>query len=111
MLTKQDEDFILYWSHQRMRKKQFLRKISIGLPLGVLLVVALMINFLSGWYQKADMELHSDSSVIIVVLLAAIAIVVFIVLFSARFRWEQNEQHYLELMKRKDEAGPVQQVE
>jgi flagellar basal body-associated protein FliL len=111
MLTKQDEDFIRYWSQQRMKKKQFLRKISIGLPLGVFLVAALMINFLSGWYQKADMELHSDSSVIIVVLLAAVAIVVFIVLFSARLKWDQNEQHYLELTKKKDETGPVQQVE
>lgn len=110
MLTKQDEDFILYWSQQRLKKKQFLRKISIGLPLGALLVVALMVNFLSGWYQKADMELHSDSSVIIVVLLAGVGIVVFIVLFSARFKWEQNEQHYLELMRKKDENGPVQQV-
>jgi uncharacterized membrane protein len=111
MLTKQDEDFILYWSQQRTKKKQFLRKISIGLPLGVFLVVALMINFLSGWYLKADMELHSDSSVILVVLVAAVAIVVFIVLFSARLKWDQNEQHYLELIQKKDEAGPVQQVE
>jgi ATP/ADP translocase len=104
-LSKKEEDFIRYWSDQRLRKKQFLGKLSIGLPLGVLLVAALMINFLSGWYKKADMELHSDSSVIIVVLIAAIAIVVFITIFSARHKWDQNELLYQELLKKKEAQG------
>ncbi|MFL5738994.1 MAG: hypothetical protein ACJ75B_02150 [Flavisolibacter sp.] len=111
MLTKKEEDFIRYWSHQRTNRKKFLRKLSIGLPLAVTLVVALMINFLSGWYKRADMELHSDSSVIIVVLIASLAIVVFIVLFSARYQWEQNELHYHELLHKKEAGDAMQQVE
>ena len=78
--------------------------------MGVFIVLALMVNFLSGWYKKADMEIHADGSVIIVVLVAAVAIVVFIVIFSARLKWEQNEQYYEELLARKDLPGPVQQV-
>jgi predicted PurR-regulated permease PerM len=109
MLTKQEEDFIRYWSDQRTRKKQFFRKISIGLPLGVALVVAVLVNLFSGWYQKADMEMHRDSSVIIVVLIAGIAIVVFIAIFSVRHRWDQNETHYQELLQKKDQAAPMQQ--
>lgn len=101
MLTKQEEDFVRYWSEQRLKKKQFLRKFSIGLPLGVFIAVALVINFLSGWYKKADMELRADSSVIIVVLIAALAIVVFVSLFATRYRWDQNEQHYQELLRKK----------
>jgi hypothetical protein len=108
MLTKREEDFIHYWENQRLQKKKFLRKISIGLPLGVFVVMALIINFFSGWYKKADMELHANGSVIIVVLVASIAIVLFIVIFSARFKWEQNEQFYKELLAKKD--TPVQQV-
>jgi len=109
MLNKQDEDFLSYWSVQRQRKKQFLRKLSIGLPLAVLIVSAVMINFLSGWYAEADRIIRSNASVIIVVLIAVIAIVVFITVFSARHKWDQNEQHYHELLKRKENNG-VQQL-
>ena len=102
MLTKNDEDFIRYWEVQRQKKTQFLRKMSIGLPLGVIIVVALMVNFLSGWYEKADMLIRQNASVIIVVLIAAIGIVVFITVFSARHKWDQNELHYQELLAKKD---------
>ena len=109
MLTKHDEDFLRYWSVQRQRKKQFLRKLSIGLPLAVLIVSAVIINFLSGWYAEADRIIRSNSSVIIVVLIAVVAIVVFITMFSARHKWDQNELHYQELMERKEREG-VQQL-
>jgi len=105
MLTKQEEDFISYWSSQRQRKKQFLRKLSIGLPLPVMIVAALIINFLSGWYIQADKEIRSNGSVIIVVLIAAIGLVVFITIFSARHKWDQNEQHCQELLQRKQNDG------
>src|SRR5688572_7035362 len=108
MLTKNEEDFINYWSSQRQKKKQFLRKLSIGLPLAVIIVTALIVNFLSGWYVQADKEIRSNGSVIIVVLIAAIAIVVFITIFSARHKWDQNEQHYQELMQRKQADGMQQ---
>ena len=108
-LTPEEEKFINYWSDQRTRKKQFYRKLSIGLPLGVLIVVALLVNMLSGWYQKADMELHRDSSLILVVLIAGIAIIVFITLFSVRHKWDQNEMHYQELLHKKDQSAQMQQ--
>ena len=110
MVTQKEEDFIRYWEQERLRKKQFLRKFSIGLPMGALFAVALFINFLSGWYKKADMELRSNSSVIIVVLIAVIAIVVFFTIFSARHQWDQNELHYQELLKKKESELPRQQV-
>jgi membrane protein YdbS with pleckstrin-like domain len=108
MLTKNEEDFIRYWSSQRQRKKQFLRKLSIGLPLGVIIVGAVIINFLSGWYIEADKDIRSNGSVIIVVLIAGIGIVVFITIFSARHKWDQNEQHYQELLARKQTDGMQQ---
>jgi membrane protein YdbS with pleckstrin-like domain len=107
MLTPEEENFIRYWADQRLRKKQFLRKLSIGLPSAVLIVVAIMINFLSGWYKRADMDIRSNSSVIIVVLIAAIAIVLFITIFSAHHKWDQNELHYQELLaKSKNDPLP-----
>jgi F0F1-type ATP synthase assembly protein I len=104
MPTNSDQDFIRYWEAQRLKKKSFLRKLYFGLPLGVLLVAATLVSLLSGWYKKADQELHADTSVIIVVLIAGLGIVIFITLFSARYKWEQNEQHYRELLYRQNQS-------
>ena len=103
MLTQEDEKFLRYWSDQRLRKKQFLSKTSIGLPLGVFIVLATMVSLFSGWYQKADMVLHEYSSLIIIVLIAGLGIVVFITIFSAQHKWDQNELHYQELLKKKQQ--------
>ncbi len=101
-LTSDEQRFIAYWEEERKRKKKFLRKLSFGLPLAVLMVGAVLVNLVSGWYQKADLEIRKHSSVIIVVLVAVIGIVVFITVFSARHKWEMNEQTYLELLAKKN---------
>lgn len=100
MLNKQEKDFIDYWGEQRKRKKQYFKKLSIGLPLGVAIVFAIIITTLSGWYKRADMVIRSNSSLIIVILIAAVAIVIFIIIFSVRHRWDQNEQQYQEILAR-----------
>ena len=109
MLTQEDEKFLEYWSDQRQRKKQFLSKTSIGLPLGVFIAVATMISLLTGWYKKADMVLHEYSSLIIVILIACVGIVAFITIFSAQHKWDLNELHYQELLKKKQEGIEMQQ--
>ena len=108
MLTKEEEAFINYWSVERLKKKKFLRNFSIGLPLALVIVAGSLISLFSGWYKKADMALHMDGSVIIVILIACIAIVIFITLFSAHHKWDQNELHYGELMVRKEHEAMQQ---
>ncbi|HEU4901242.1 MAG TPA: hypothetical protein VFT06_00585 [Flavisolibacter sp.] len=105
MLTPEEEKFVRYWQEQRLHKKEFLRKFSIALPVLSLLAVLFFINFLSGWYTKADMELRQHSSLIIVILVAVVAIVVFVVIFSARHKWEQNEADYQSLQKKMSDEG------
>lgn len=100
MLSKEEQDFLQYWERERFSKKKFLRQFSIGLPLGVLMVVAIFVNMFSGWYKKADMVLRGDMSIIIVVLVAVVGIAVFMAIFSSRYKWEQNEQRYQELKKK-----------
>ncbi|MFI5185763.1 MAG: hypothetical protein ACHQF0_03515 [Chitinophagales bacterium] len=102
MLSHDEKKFIDYWEHSRMAKKKVLRQLSVGLPLGVLLVVAIFINFFSGWDKQAQMIINTDPSIIIVLLIAALLIVIFIVIFSARHRWDMNEQRYKELLARRD---------
>jgi O-antigen ligase len=77
----------------------------LGLPLGAVLVIAIFANLLSGWYKRADMEMKSEESSLILVLVgAAILIVAFIVVFSVRHNWDMNEQRYRELLSRRDES-------
>jgi membrane protein YdbS with pleckstrin-like domain len=102
MLTPEEEKFVQYWQEQRHHKKAFLKKFSIALPAISLLAILFFANFLSGWYGRADKELRRHSSLVIVILIAVIAIVVFILIFSARHKWEQNESDYETLIRKKD---------
>jgi uncharacterized membrane protein len=102
MLTKEEKDFIIYWEANRLRRKKVLKQLSVGLPFGVVLVCAIMLNLFSGWDKRAAMITNSEPSVIPVVLIAAVLIVVFIVIFSVRHQWDQHEQRYKELLARRD---------
>jgi membrane protein YdbS with pleckstrin-like domain len=97
MLTKQEQEFLHYWQQNRLLKKKFLKQFSIAIPIGVVMVVAFLINVLSGWYKKADMVLRGNSSVVVVILIAVVGIIFFITYFSGNYKWEQNEQRYQEL--------------
>ncbi|MBS0423992.1 MAG: hypothetical protein JSR71_06100 [Proteobacteria bacterium] len=102
MLTEDEKKFMEYWEQNRKNRKQYLRKLSIGLPLGVLLVIAIFVNFFSGWDKRADLIMYAQPSLIYVLVGAALMIVAFIVIFSARFRWDSNEQRYQELAAKKN---------
>ncbi len=102
MLTKDESDFVRYWEQNRLVKKKILHQLYVGLPLAVILVVAIFANLFSGWYSRAQMVMfRENSSLVIILLVASLLIVVFIVIFSARHRWEMNEQRYLELTDKK----------
>jgi membrane protein YdbS with pleckstrin-like domain len=98
MLTPAELKFIQEWERSRLAKKKWVRQLSVGLPLGVVLVIAIFANLFSGWYSRAQMVLfRENTSLILVLVIAAIAIVFFIIIFAAQHRWEMNEQHYQEL--------------
>jgi undecaprenyl pyrophosphate phosphatase UppP len=111
MLSQQEKDFLRYWEANRLNKKRFLRQFSIGLPLGVLIVVAIFVNVLSGWYREADTIIRSNSSLMIVIIIALIITAVFIAIFSSRHKWEQNEQRYLELKQKQEKNLPGNETE
>lgn len=103
MLKPEEEEFVKYWEANRLQKKKAIHYLYAGLPLGVALVIAIFINFFSGWYKRADMIIRTeDKSFIIVLLVAALLIVSFIVIFSARHRWDINEQRYNELKSKSE---------
>ena len=106
MLTPEEEKFVQYWGDQRQRKKDFLKKFSIVLPVVALLSILFFINFISGWYGKADKQLRAHSSLLITIIVAVIIIVVFVSIFSVRHKWDQNESDYQSLLKKKAGTEP-----
>ena len=102
MLTEEEEKFIASWEINRQRKKKWLWQLSVGLPLSVVLVVAIFANFFSGWNKQADTAIRSSTSMVLVLIIACLLIVVFTTVFSVKHKWDLNEQHYKELMAKKD---------
>jgi hypothetical protein len=104
-LTQGEEQFIAYWASNREQKKKVLRNLSVGLPLSVLFVFAIFVNFFSGWYKRAGLAMmKEDASLILVLVIAAVLIVCFVVIFSARHKWDLQEQQYRELLARRRKA-------
>lgn len=104
MLTPEEKNFIPDWEINRLRKKKLTRQLAVGLPSAVLLVIAIFVNFFSGWYKRADMEIRSSGSLIVVLVVAALLIVVFTTVFSVKHKWDLNEQRYRELMDRQEKS-------
>ncbi len=104
MLTDEEKKFIVFWEENRARKKKVLRQLAIGLPLAVFLVIAIFVNFFSGWYKRADMEIRSSTSLVLVLMIAAVLIVVFVTVFSVRHKWDINDQRYRELLAKRDNS-------
>lgn len=101
MLSNEDKGFMEYWEQNRGRKKKYWRQLSIGLPLGVALGGAILVNVYAGW-NPAGSFLKYNAERLFVVLIAILLIVIFVVIFSAHHRWEMNEQHYKELQDKKN---------
>lgn len=104
MLTEEEKRFLAYWQQNRQKKQRLIWQLAGGLPLAALLAGAIFINYFSGWYTRAAMQIRIDSSGILVVLIALLLIVIFVVVFSARHRWDRNEQRYKELLSKKNKA-------
>jgi membrane protein YdbS with pleckstrin-like domain len=105
MLTAEDELFLQYWSENRLKKKRLMFQLSAGLPLGVGIVLSIVVNLLSGWYGRADMEFFSSNgSLLIVLMISALMIVGFTIYVSSKHRWDINEKRYLELLNQKNKS-------
>ena len=105
MLTVEEKAFVDAWAVQRTKRKSFSARLSSGLPLGVMIVVALFASILTGWYDRATMIIKTHGSVILIVVIAAVGIVGFMAYFSSQHEWDQNEERYQFLLQKKGEAA------
>jgi hypothetical protein len=100
MLTQQEKDFIRYWAANRLRRKKVVTQFLIGIPIGLAFVIPIVINLVSGWYKRAQMEANSQDFNPAVLLVALLLIVAFTAIFYQRHQWDQYEQRYRELLAR-----------
>ena len=105
MISEEEEKFVAYWEANRIKEKSIYRQLSLGLPLGLIMGTAILLNFVSGWYIRATMVAYSQSTPIVLIL-ALFIIAVFCSVFYKRHKWEMNEQHYMELIQKKDKDNP-----
>lgn len=100
MLTEEEEKFLSYWDKNREKEKNASGLLSFGLPLGLLISIGIILNVVSGWYERAIMAANSQSTPIVLII-AIILITIFCSIFFKRHKWEMNEQRYLELSYKK----------
>jgi membrane protein YdbS with pleckstrin-like domain len=100
MLSEKDLSFLEYWEKVRIQEATFQRKILAGLPFAALFCLPIMLLlivvniFLPDWFAKVA---PTHPSTYIVIFLALVIAIFFMAYLRMHFRWEMNEQHYLEL--------------
>ena len=108
MLSQSEERFIEYWKNNRDREKKVFRQLLFGLPIGLLIGTGIFLAVVTDkWYERADMVANTEMNPNVLIV-AILAIAVFTGLFYKKFRWDQNEQMYKELLaKKKKENGDL----
>ena len=103
MLSEENESFLVYWSVNREKQRTSLRPFIIGLSGGFAIGISILLVLESGWYERANMVANSRLSSV-VLLVAILVISIFMAFFYRKFRWEMQEQRYLEMLADKKNA-------
>ena len=95
MLTDQEKLFVDFWEKNRDKEKHVLKKLALGLPIGLVFAFPILLSVLfRSWYKNM---VYISGSQITIILIAVLAIAVFFSLIRMKFKWENNEQLYKEL--------------
>ena len=107
MLTQQEEAFIRYWEENRSRQKKVFRQFLVGIPVGLAFAIPIVLNFASGWDVQPEVnQASSQKSLIMVLMVALLLIVGFVAIFYQKYKWDQYEQRYRELLSKRSDDHP-----
>lgn len=99
-MNSSDEKFIEYWESARIKEKKWLNQLALGLPLGLVFGLPILLSvLLRGWYKRMPFVSGTQFTII---LMACLGIAVFYAIFRMKFKWDMNEQHYRELLQKRD---------
>ena len=105
MLTPQGQQFIQYWQQNREREKKIFRQLLIGLPAGMLLAIGIVASLVTArWYERADMVANTELNPNVLIV-AILAIIVFVAIFYKKYQWDQKEQLYKELLSKEEKEN------
>jgi sterol desaturase/sphingolipid hydroxylase (fatty acid hydroxylase superfamily) len=102
MLSKEEENFIEYWRHNRDKQKRWYKQLLYGLPIAVTFGSAIMLNLFSEWNVQIK---QVNRGQLITLMIAVLIIVCFMAIFGTKHKWEQREQHYNELLQKQKKAN------
>jgi hypothetical protein len=100
MLTEKQKNFIIHWENVREKESTISRKILGGLPMAMLFGLPIILSvvavylFFPDWYMKIS---GTTSGSFIVIVIAVMIAILFFSYFRMHFKWEMNEQLYIEL--------------
>ena len=107
MLTQQEEAFIRYWEENRSRQKKVFRQFLVGIPVGLAFAIRIVVNFASGWDVQPEVnQASSQKSLMMVLMVALLLIVGFVAIFYQKYKWDQYEQRYRELLSKRSDDHP-----
>ena len=107
MFSQKEMDFLNDWEKVRENESHFLSKLGRGLPMAMLfglpiILSLILVYFLSPeWYTKISPAVPGVLGTLIV---AVIIIILFFSYFRMHFKWEMNEQLYMELKSRQKKS-------
>jgi hypothetical protein len=103
MLTPQEEAFISYWEKNRSRQKRVFRQFLVGIPVGLGFIIPILILVFSGWDKQVS-DPSENKSLMMVLMIALLLIVGFTAIFYQKYKWDQYEQRYQELLNKRGEG-------
>ena len=104
MLTPQEEAFIRYWEENRSRQKKVFRQFLVGIPVGLGFIIPILIMVFSGWDKQVS-DPSEDKSLMMVLMIALLLIVGFTAIFYQKYKWDQYEQRYKELLNKRGDGA------
>lgn len=104
MLTEEEEKFLTWWEQNKEKEKSPARQLWLGLPLGILIGIGILLNYISGWYTRATMVANSQSTPLVLIL-AIVLITLFCSKFYKQHQWEMNDQRFRELKIKQKKAN------
>ena len=81
MLSEEEKLFLAYWEQNRARQKKIFYQLLVGLPLGLLIALPILLNYMLGWNKRATMVGNAQYNPLVLIV-AVLAIAVFFFIFK-----------------------------
>ncbi len=101
--SQREMEFMAWWEQVRGREKKTFRQLVVGLPLGLIFATPIILIFISSrfWYKRAEMVGNSQFNPAVLII-AVLAIAIFVAILHKKLTWEKREQYYKGLKAREE---------